>query len=86
MNVTVENDSTKSVRSITPSDTTDSTTALHNVHGLSVASAGDIVMQFKDGSQLTWAFGVGEIWKFQPLYVLLTGTTAAGIVGHNLYH
>ena len=68
-------DSIKGVKAITPSDTT----IVGGYNAFTVTGAGNIDFEFEDGSTLTWAFAVGEIWKFRPKYVKTT-STATGII------
>ncbi|MDQ0062385.1 spike base protein, RCAP_Rcc01079 family [Paenibacillus harenae] len=65
------------VASVTPSDST----VIATTHGLMVSVAGDVAVQFEDGSTATIASAIaGVVYPFAVTKVLSTGTAATGIL------
>ena len=66
------------VQTVTPSDSTD---LGHVTRALYVGGAGDMAVQLKDGSAVTFV-GMGAGWHpVRVARVLATGTTASDILG-----
>ena len=62
---------------VTPSDTI----SFEKIpRALRIGVAGNVTIEDKDGTSVTYAVASGEVLSFSPTRVMATGTTATGIV------
>lgn len=62
-------------RTITPNDST----STEGIRSLYIQASGNVALEDKQGTQVTFAVTVGQVLPVQPSKVLATGTTATVI-------
>lgn len=81
---TIENDTAKGFKAITPNDTVDVDKQYN--HSIFVEVGGNVAVEFIDGTTYTFlSVGAGQTIKAEINKVLATGTSASNIKGVKLY-